>query len=78
MKHLSTSSHSEDDQPEHWTQKIVIPSIHLTDDDIVSSSREDQLRPQSPNVEQIAERNQVPSPTLIITSKGKKQNATGK
>jgi hypothetical protein len=55
----------------------MIPSIHLTDDEI-SSSREDQPRPQSPNVDQIAERNQIPSPLIKTASTGKKRSIAGK
>jgi len=76
IKHLSSShatSPSEDDRPTHWTKQILIPSIHLTDDEILSS-REDQPRPKSPNVEQIAERNPpVPSPPITTAKKRGKQ-----
>lgn len=40
-----------DKQTNQWTKQIPIPPIQTTDDEIQSS------RPQSPNVEQIAERN---------------------
>ena len=71
------STPSEDTRKMHWTKKVPIPSIHLTDDE-ARSSHEDQHRPQSPNVEQIAERNQKPSPPLISTSTVKKKGITGK
>jgi hypothetical protein len=56
---------------------MPVPSIHFTDDEI-PSSREEQPRPQSPNVEQIAERNQPPPPTLVTTSTSKTRNGAGK
>jgi hypothetical protein len=80
IKHLSSShptTGSEDEQASHWTKTIMIPSIHLTDDEI-SSSREDQPRPQSPNVDQIAERNQISSPLIKTASTGKKRSIAGK
>ena len=59
---------SEDEQPKHWTAKVIVPSIHLTDDDDDLTPREDQPRPQSPNAEQIAERNPALTPPLVTTT----------
>ncbi len=73
--HVTTTS--EDEQRAHWTKQITkIPSIHLSDND--STSREDQPRPQSPNVEQIAERNPIPTPPSKATLIEKKRGTTNK
>ena len=57
---------------------MTVPSIHLSDDDDENlSPREDQPRPQSPNVEQIAERNPPVSPLVLPTSVAKKRSAAG-
>lgn len=77
--HASTAS--EDEQGTHWTRKLPVPSIHLTDDDLASTPREDQPRPQSPNVEQLAIRNPVStssSTKKTSTDMGKKRNDGGK
>jgi hypothetical protein len=66
---------SDDDEQAHLNKKISTPSIHLTDDEL-STAREDQPRPQSPNVDQIAERNQ-PSLPPNLTSTGKQRSAAG-
>lgn len=82
-KQLSSShvtSASEDERGAHWTKKILVPSIHLSDDEL-STPREDQPRPQSPNVGQIAERNPLPTPPFTkktLTNTGKKRSAGGK
>ena len=82
MKLLSSShatTASEDEQTNHWSKKILVPSIHLSDDDF-STPREDQPRPQSPNVDQIAERNPAPTPPFAKktpASTGKKGSAGG-
>ena len=79
-----SSSHpttaSEDEQGTHWSKKIPVPSIHLTDDDLASTPREDQPRPQSPNVEQLAMRNPVStsSSTKKTSGIGKKRSDGGK
>ncbi|CAF3352469.1 unnamed protein product [Rotaria sp. Silwood1] len=72
-----TSTQSDEERQTHWTKQILVPSIPLTDDD-AGSPREEQPRPQSPNVEQIAERNQPPTPPITITSVKKRNIADGK
>ncbi|CAF3576930.1 unnamed protein product [Rotaria sordida] len=57
------STQSDEERRKHWTKQVAIPKIQLTDDD-VGSPREEQPRPKSPNVEQIAERNQQLTPPL--------------
>ncbi|CAF4305472.1 unnamed protein product [Rotaria sp. Silwood2] len=79
MQPLSSSrasTQSDEARPPHWTKNVPIPSIHLIDDD-VGSPREEQPRPQSPNAEQIAERNQPPTPPITITSVKKRSVADG-
>lgn len=79
VKPLSASqvTTSEDEQTKHWTAKISVPSIHLSDDDDESTPREDQPRPQSPNVEQIAERNPVlPIPLVDSTTPTEEKQAS--
>ena len=46
---------TEDKQTTHWSKKVPVEPLQMTDDEIPSP------RPQSPNVEQIAERNQISS-----------------
>ena len=55
----------------------MVPSIHLSDGEM-SSSREDQPRPLSPNVRQIDERNLLTTPPLKTKSIEKKQGNINK
>jgi hypothetical protein len=49
-----TTTPAGDKQTNHWTKQAPIPPIQTTDDEIPSP------RPQSPNVEQIAQHNPPP------------------
>jgi hypothetical protein len=57
LPHINSSSQSttptEDKQTTNWTKEVHIPPVQTTDDEIPLS------RPQSPNVEQIIERNTI-------------------
>lgn len=70
----NTSTPSEHGRKEHWISNIPIPSLDFSVDDI-SAQRVDHERPKSPNVDQIAERNQPLSP--LITSTAKTRDSTG-
>ena len=80
--HRLSSSHastaSDDEGQVHWTKKLAVPAIHLTDDEAQSLHEEQQLRPRSPNAGQIAERNQAISPPLIAMSTAKKRGSIDK
>ncbi|CAF3956697.1 unnamed protein product [Rotaria sp. Silwood2] len=57
-----TTTPRENNQTSQWTKQVLVPPIQLTDDETLLS------RPQSPNVEQIAEHNQS-------LAKNKKRNS---
>lgn len=72
-----TTTPSDDGSKPHWTKQVLVPTINLVEDES-QSPRKEQSRPQSPNVEQIAERNQPSTPPPASSaSKGKKRSAAG-
>ncbi|CAM4905735.1 unnamed protein product [Rotaria socialis] len=73
-----SSTISDSAQKPNWLKQIPIPSIHFTDNE-TSSAMDQGVRPQSPNVEQIAERNKLITPPPPRTAKsftGKKRIVT--
>ncbi|CAF2253394.1 unnamed protein product [Rotaria magnacalcarata] len=72
-----SSTISDNGQKPNWLKQIPIPSIHFSDNE-TSLTIDQGLRPQSPNVEQIAERNKLitPPPPTTKTLAGKKRIVT--